>query len=72
MSEHSKAFSFYAGRIAAVPNYGLVAGDEILNKIQICAQMDSALSYEEYREIMDLIDRCHRKLMEVNFNEGWN
>ena len=69
---NSRSFHFYKCRIEAAETYGLVAGDGILEKVINCAKVDSSLSYEEYQIILDLVDRCHRKLMEVNFNEGWN
>lgn len=71
-NKHSRAFCFYKGRIAFAGTHNLVSGDALLEKIINCAKVDSALSYEEYKEVMELVDRCHRKLMEVNFNEGWN
>ena len=72
MSDHSKAFDFYVGRIESVPNYGFVSGHNLLNVIHRCAFFDSDLSYNEFCDILDRINACHRKLMEVNYNEGWN
>lgn len=67
----SEAFNFYADRISQVPNYGFVAGHNLLNVIHRCAFLDEELPYNEYQIIMDRIEECHRKLMEVNYNEGW-
>ena len=69
--DHSKAFDFYAGRIEAVPNYGLFAGDEMLSFIIFCMSYDTELSYYEYWELMERIPACYKKLLEDNYNEGW-
>ena len=68
----TEAFNFYADRISMVPNYGFVPGMNLLNVIHRCAFLDKDLPYQEYLLIMDRIEECYRKLMEVNFNEGWN
>ena len=67
----SEAFNFYADRISQVPNYGFVAGRNLLIVIHRCAFMDSELPYNEFCEILQRINACDRKLMEVNYNEGW-
>ena len=68
----SEAFNFYADRISQVPNYGFVSGQNLLNVIHRCAFFDSDLPFNEYQQIMERIDECYRKLMGVNYNEGWN
>ena len=71
MTNHSKAFDFYAGRIEAVTNYGLVSGDELLSFIIFCMSYDKDLSYNEYWELMERVSGCYKKLLEDNYNEGW-
>ena len=70
--EKRNAFDFYADRISKVPNYGFVAGDEILDFIVYCMSNDEDLSPTEYWKLMDLVSACYAKLMEENYNEGWN
>lgn len=70
--EKRNAFDFYSDRIKNVPNYGLVAGDELLDFIIYCMSNDEDLSSTEYWKLMELVSACYRKLMEENYNEGWN
>lgn len=67
----SDAFNFYADRIDQVPNYGLVAGDEILDFIIFCMSYDENLTSTEYWELLERVSCCYKKLLEVNYNEGW-
>ena len=64
-------FDFYASRIAAAPAYGFKSGHEILSVVGRTALNDSCLSLSEFDEIMNLIEATHIKMMEDNYNEGW-
>ena len=64
-------YEFYLGRINSSRNYGLFAGDQILDTIRRCAFWDSFLTKGEYISIINLCDEMHKKLMEDNFNAGW-
>ena len=65
-------YDFYLERINATRNYGLIAGDEILKTITRSAFWDSMLTLDEFNNIIDLCDEMHKKLMEDNYNAGWN
>ena len=65
-------FDFYRGRIESCPSYGLKSGHEILATITRCAFWDSMLTVEEFIIIIILAEKCHIKMMEDNYNEGWN
>ena len=65
-------YEFYKGRIISCPSYGFKAGHEILDLIIRCAYADSTLTKDEYNSIIKQADTCHKKLMEDNYNEGWN
>lgn len=64
-------FSFYQDRIKACPLYGFTAGHEILATITRCAFNDTLLTEEEFNIIINLAEKCHIKMMEDNYNEGW-
>lgn len=64
-------YDFYVGRCNACLNYGLRSGDGILAVIEYVSYYDKELTCEEYLQIMALCEQTHRKLMEVNYNEGW-
>ena len=64
-------FDFYRDRIAACPFYGFTAGHEILTTITRCAFSDSVLTDDEFNIIINLAVKCHIKMMEDNYNEGW-
>ena len=69
----SKAiFDFYRGRIESAPNYGFVAGHELLRYVSRCAFNDSYLTLEEFDSIINLCEKAHIKMMEDNYNAGWN
>ena len=68
----SNEFSFYRDRISACPAYGLKAGHQILATVTRCAFHDSLLTEEEYHNIIILAELCHIKMMEDNYNAGWN
>lgn len=65
-------FKFYQDRINSTRNYGLKAGDEILLLIRRCAFNDSFLTTSEFDIIINLCNDMHNKLMEDNYNAGWN
>lgn len=65
-------FEFYKGRIDSCPSYGFKAGHEILDFVLRCAGADNTLTREEYNSIIKQADFCHIKMMEENYNAGWN
>ena len=68
----SKAmFDFYANRIQQAPKYGFRSGHEILAVVGRTALNDSCLSLSEFDEIMHLMEAAHIRMMEDNYNEGW-
>ena len=68
----SKAmFDFYASRIESAPNYGFRSGHEILACVGRTALNDSCLTLAEFEQIMNLLEAAHIKMMEDNYNEGW-
>ena len=72
--EHSYegVYDFYVERINACRNYGLKSGDEILHVITRTAFRDSFLTEDEFNSIIILCEDMHKKLMEDNYNAGWN
>ena len=69
----SKAmFDFYANRIASAPNYGFCSGHEILAVVGRTALKDSCITLSEFDQIMRLMEQAHIKMMEDNYNAGWN
>ena len=68
----SNLMDFYRGRISSAPSYGFKAGHEILNVVRRCALRDSWLTDREYMNIINLCELAHIKMMEENFNAGWN
>ena len=65
-------FDFYRGRVESAPLYGFKSGHDILNVIQRCAFWDSFLTDDEYNSIINLCEQAHIKIMEENYNAGWN
>lgn len=65
-------FEFYADRIKACPKYGFKAGEEMLQAVLSCAGLDQMLTLEEFNSIITLCVRAHIKMMEDNYNDGWN
>ena len=63
---------YYLSRVEACEKYGLFAGDGILDTIRRVAGSDVSLSEEDYMIVLNSCDTMHKKLMEANFNEGWN
>ena len=69
---HDGVYDFYVERITASRNYGLFSGDQILDTVRRCAFWDSLLTSSEYKSIINLCSEMHKKLMEDNYNAGWN
>ena len=65
-------YEFYRGRIESAPHYGFVAGHDILYCVTRCAFNDSYLTTEEFDSIINLCQQAHIKMMEDNYNAGWN
>ena len=65
-------FDFYKGRIQSAPNYGFNSGHEILKVICRTAFRDNFLTEEEFDSIINLCEKAHIKMMEDNYNAGWN
>ena len=71
--EKPGAYQFYVDRLLSVPNYGLVAGSDMIKLICRCAFNDDCLTDMEAIAIINICHdpRVHNLLMEVNFNEQW-
>lgn len=69
---NKNVFDFYRGRIESAPHYGFVAGHDILLYVTRCAFNDSYLTTEEFDSIINLCEQAHIKMMEENYNAGWN
>ena len=67
-----EVYDFYRGRIDSAPLYGFNAGHDILRTVCRCAFHDSYLTYDEFNIIMNLCQKAHIKMMEDNYNAGWN
>ena len=65
-------FEFYRGRIDSAPSYGFKAGHQLLDLILRCAYRDDMLTQDEITSIIKLCDKAHIKMMEDNYNDGWN
>ena len=65
-------FDFYRGRIESAPHYGFVAGHKIIRYVTRCAFNDSYLTPVEFDSIINLCEKAHIKMMEDNYNAGWN
>ena len=68
-------YDFYIDRIKACPNYGFNGGEQLLSVIHSCAYYDAGedfLTTEEFNSIINLCNKMHQKLMEDNYNAGWN
>ena len=64
-------YEFYLDRLAACPSYGFRSGHEILNVVLQCAANDLSLTGEEFNSIMNYADMAHIKMMEDEYNAGW-
>lgn len=69
---YAGVYEFYVDRINACPNYGFKSGHEILNVIIKVAQIDPFLTRQELDSIINLCEQAHIKMMEDNYNAGWN
>ena len=67
----SDAFNFYKDRLSACSFYGFKSGHEILTIVTRCAFSDSTLTEEEFNSIINLAEQAHIKMMEDNYNAGW-
>ena len=65
-------FEFYRDRIDSCPNYGFTSGHQILHVITRRAFNDSMLTDREFNSIIILAEQAHIKMMEDNYNAGWN
>ena len=65
-------FEFYRGRVESAPSYGFKAGHQLLDLILRCAYHDDMLTQDEIHSIINLCDKAHIKMMEENYNAGWN
>ena len=65
-------FDFYRGRIESAPAYGFIAGHDIIRTVCRCAFNDSLLTPAEFDSIINLCEQAHIKMMEDNYNAGWN
>ena len=72
MNKTEGLFEFYKGRIESAPRYGFVSGHEILKTVCRTAYWDSLLTVEEFSIIINLCQMAHIKMMEENYNAGWN
>lgn len=71
--EKPGAYQFYVDRLLSVPQYGLVAGTDMIKLICRCAFNDGCLTDSEAVAIIKICHdpRVHNLLMEVNFNDQW-
>ena len=68
-------YDFYRSRIESAPNYGFISGHELLSLIKRCAEHDMYIAFltsDEYNTIINLCEKAHIKMMEENYNAGWN
>lgn len=66
-----KLYNFYRGRIESAPNYGFISGHEILRFVLRTAFHDTYLTLQEFDSIIKLCEKAHIKMMEDNYNAGW-
>lgn len=69
---NNSVFEFYRDRLRACPLYGFKSGHEILTTITRTAFMDSELTLDEFNSIIILAEQAHIRMMEDNYNAGWN
>jgi hypothetical protein len=67
----SESFLFYRDRLFACPSYGFKTGHEILQMVTRCAFWDSTLTTTEFNSIIKYAELAHIKMMEDNYNAGW-
>lgn len=68
----TELFKFYRDRLEACPLYGFRSGHEILTTITRTAFNDAELTLDEFNSIIILAEKAHIKMMEENYNAGWN
>ena len=68
----NSVFDFYRGRLESAPSYGFKCGHDILHMVTRCAFWDSNLTPDEFNSIIILAEQAHIKMMEDNYNAGWN
>lgn len=69
------AFDFFKDRINSCPLYGFTSGEELLKVIHACAYYSAnagELTPSEFSSIINLCEKAHIKMMEDNYNAGWN
>ena len=67
-----EVYDLYRGRIESAPLYGFKSGHEIIKTVCRTAFRDSYLTTEELDSIINLCEQAHIKMMEDNYNAGWN
>lgn len=68
----TELFKFYRDRLNACPLYGFRSGHEILTTITRTAFNDAELTLDEFNSIIILAEKAHIRMMEENYNAGWN
>lgn len=69
-----QVFDFYKGRIQSCPLYGFSSGEELLKVVHSCSYYSAnsgELTPEEFSSIINLCEQAHIKMMEDNYNAGW-
>ena len=74
MSEHSYegVHEYYLDRIRFAMEHNFQNREELLSMISRVAFVDSFLTTEEYRDIINKVQEAHKKSMEMNRNDVWN
>lgn len=70
-----QTLDFLRGRVEACPSYGFSSGEELLRVIHACAYYcanSGELTPAEFSSIINLCEQAHIKMMEENYNAGWN
>lgn len=65
-------YDWYIDRINAVHNYSFKTALEMVGMIIRCASSDKMLTWQEFNSIIKQCDTLHNKLLEEDFNNGWN
>lgn len=64
-------YEFYLDRIRAARSYGLHAGTELLDLVVSCVNQDEFIAKDEAESLRYLAVEQHKRIMEDNYNEGW-
>lgn len=64
-------YDFLMGRLSACLAYGFSEGHKIIRMVTDCALYDHSLTLEQFNSIIKRATEAHIKLMEDNYNEGW-